>query len=291
MVDVPKKKYYGIGNLLPKVPSYLINKGSKEASPPNAAEPGGGVAAAVADEDPLTNEHRPPPADGGVRMTRGLSTDSIPGMAKASALSSLLYRKISFRGQPSSTTDNDNTSGGGGGSQRNSLTDSQLPSSPRVADTQYKVRRGACVATIYGTGTVLEIRDDDGCYIVQLVPKSIAYLRDDAIVREIKAVVGERVRSRWGLATVENYYLHEDMYSIALDWRWDDDHVWRMKATTKKFEKIHNRSYLPNLQNTKNYLYGGYSTFRESTSVGYANVVARMTKKYVYVFYCCAGFG
>ncbi|ETV96248.1 hypothetical protein, variant [Aphanomyces invadans] len=39
-----------------------------------------------------------------------------------------------------------------------------------------------------------------------------------------------------GMATVEHYYVDEDKYSIALDWRWDDDHVWRMKATTKMFD-------------------------------------------------------
>ncbi|ETV81870.1 hypothetical protein, variant [Aphanomyces astaci] len=39
-----------------------------------------------------------------------------------------------------------------------------------------------------------------------------------------------------GMATVEHYYVDDDKYSIALDWRWDDDHVWRMKATTKMFD-------------------------------------------------------
>jgi hypothetical protein len=137
-----------------------------------------------------------------------------------------------------------------------------------------KARRGACVATKFGTGVVVDIRLDDGFYIVQLVPKSVAYLREDMIIREIKSVVGERVKTRWGLATVEHYYVEDDMYSIALDWRWDDDHVWRMKATTKKFEKINVRGSI--MQNTKNMLFEGYSTIRGSTSTGYANVVARL---------------
>ncbi|KAF4031418.1 hypothetical protein GN244_ATG16726 [Phytophthora infestans] len=119
-----------------------------------------------------------------------------------------------------------------------------------------------CVATTFGTGAVLDVRNDDGFVVVQLVPKSIAYLREETIIREIKSVVGERVKTRWGMATVEQYYVEEDMYSIALDWRWDDEHVWRMKATTKKFEKIHPRGTL--IQNTKNRLFEGYSSLRES---------------------------
>ena len=74
--------------------------------------------------------------------------------------------------------------------------------------------------------------------------------------------MGERVKTRWGMATVEQYYVEEDMYSIALDWRWDDEHVWRMKATTKKFEKVNPRGTL--IQNTKNRLFEGYSSLRES---------------------------
>ncbi|CAI5723255.1 unnamed protein product [Peronospora effusa] len=130
------------------------------------------------------------------------------------------------------------------------------------SDPDCKYRRGMCVATTFGTGTVVDVRLDDNFYVVQLVPKSIAYLQEESIIREVKSIVGERVKTRWGMATVEQYYVEEDMYSIALDWRWDDEHVWRMKATTKKFEKVYSRGTL--IQNTKNRLFEGYSSLRES---------------------------
>lgn len=152
--------------------------------------------------------------------------------------------------------------------------DTSPRSSTADGNSGWKARRGACVATKFGTGTILDVRSVDGFYVVQLIPKSIAYLREDMVIREIKAVVGERVKTRWGLATVEQYYVDEDMYSIALDWRWDDDHVWRMKATTKKFEKISRSMIL--MQNTKNRLFEGYSAVRESASSGYANVAAKI---------------
>ncbi|CAH0522189.1 unnamed protein product [Peronospora belbahrii] len=121
------------------------------------------------------------------------------------------------------------------------------------------VRQNSALESMEGATNV---RIEDGFYVIQLVPKSIAYLLEDTIIREIKSIVGGRVKTRWGMATVEQYYIDDDMYSIALDWRWDDEHVWRMKATTKKFEKINSRGTL--IQNTKNRLFEGYSSLRES---------------------------
>ncbi|CAH0519269.1 unnamed protein product [Peronospora belbahrii] len=149
-----------------------------------------------------------------------------------------------------------------GATSKSSLTGSIISSPSFQFEPELKYRRGTCVATIFGTGIVLDVRIEDGFYVIQLVPKSIAYLLEDTIIREIKSIVGERVKTRWGMATVEQYYIDDDMYSIALDWRWDDEHVWRMKATTKKFEKINSRGTL--IQNTKNRLFEGYSSLRES---------------------------
>ncbi|CAK4644813.1 hypothetical protein LEN26_017746 [Aphanomyces euteiches] len=95
---------------------------------------------------------------------------------------------------------------------------------------------GTYVATKYGTAIVLQFRDEDDMYVVRMVYNAVAYFHADSIVREIKCMVGDRVKTKWGMATIEHYYVDEDKYSVALDWRWDDDHVWRMKASTKMFD-------------------------------------------------------
>lgn len=262
-----KKKFMGLGSYLPKVPSYLLQKNDKGhvEDPSDELKDLPEVPAdrhSHGAQPPSMAAAQPPPsaaaAAAAALRRRGLSIE---------ANVSTLYRRMTIRqsSMPADTSP----------SERSSLTGSTTSSahSPR-SDPALKARRGACVATVYGTGVVLDVRLDDGFYIVQLAPKSVAYLREDAIVREIKAVVGERVKTRWGLATVEQYYVDDDMYNIALDWRWDDEHVWRMKATTKKFDKIHPRGSL--MQNTRNLLFEGYSSIRDSTSTGYANVVARL---------------
>lgn len=278
-----KKKFLGLGSYLPKVPSYLLQKNGG----PNANATTTHTAEDPADELkelPDFPDRRSNDSDHSQQQQQ-----QQPQSAAAAAAAALrrrgmsieqnvstLYRKMTIRQSSSSTASTD-----GSPSSRGSLTgagsnfgngNTNVPS-PR-SDPNLKARRGACVATKFGTGVVVDIRLDDGFYIVQLVPKSVAYLREDMIIREIKSVVGERVKTRWGLATVEHYYVEDDMYSIALDWRWDDDHVWRMKATTKKFEKILVRGSI--MQNTKNMLFEGYSTIRGSTTTGYANVVARL---------------
>ncbi|CAH0473458.1 unnamed protein product [Peronospora belbahrii] len=130
-----------------------------------------------------------------------------------------LYRRISVR-QNSALESME------GATSKSSLTGSIISSPSFQFEPELKYRRGTCVATIFGTGIVLDVRIEDGFYVIQLVPKSIAYLLEDTIIREIKSIVGERVKTRWGMATVEQYYIDDDMYSIALDWRWDDEHVW-----------------------------------------------------------------
>lgn len=280
-----KKKFMGLGSYLPKVPTYLLQ-------PKNGATPataGGEDPADEVKDLPDFPDRRSNDSDAAPQQQQQQQQQQQSAAAAAAAALrrrgmsieqnvSTLYRKMTIRQSSSNVSDSSP-------SQRSSLTGSGAGSnvpSPR-SDPSLKARRGACVATKFGTGVVVDVRLDDGFYIVQLVPKSVAYLRDDAIIREIKAVVGERVKTRWGLATVEQYYVDDDMYSIALDWRWDDDHVWRMKATTKKFDKINARSSL--MQNTKNMLFEGYSTIRGSTTSGYATVVARLNtpapKRYV----------
>lgn len=257
--DAGKKRYYNLSNLIPKVPSYLMAKGTKQDAPvPAPASP------TESSQDELRSMPEFPPNGDG--MDDGMLDASVRerGMSTGSELTRKIYRKMGIR---QSSLERATPI------QRPSFSKTGGVPSPR-SDPSLKARRGSCVATRFGTGKVLDIRLDEGFYVVELVPNAIAILREDAIVREIKAIVGERVKTRWGLATVENYYVDEDMYSIALDWRWDDDHVWRMKATTKKFEKINVKSSL--MQNTKHYLYGGYSTLRDSTSSGYAQVVAKL---------------
>lgn len=278
-----KKKFLGIGSYLPKVPSYLLQK-----QPKDSASSGSSSSSSTTHVEDPADEMKDLPEfpdrrshDSDVSQHQQQQQPSQSAAAAAAAALrrrgmsieqnvSTLYRRMTIR-QSSTSSEN-----GSSPSNRGSLTGGSSASgsfSPR-SDPSLKARRGACVATKYGTGIVIDIRLDDGFYIVQLVPKSIAYLREDVIIREIKSVVGERVKTRWGLATVENYYVEDDMYSIALDWRWDDDHVWRMKATTKKFEKINVRGSI--MQNTRNMLFEGYSTIRGSTTTGYANVVARL---------------
>lgn len=273
-----KKKFMGFGSYLPKVPTYLLQ-------PKNGGGGGGGGPAETA-EDPADELKELPELadrrsnDADLRPQQQQQQQSAAAAAAAALRRrgmsieqnvSTLYRRMTIR-QSSSSTGSSTTDGSPSG-DRGSLTDPSVLS-PRADAANLKARRGACVATKFGTGVLLDVRQDDGFYIVQLVPKSVAYLREDMIIREIKSVVGERVKTRWGLATVEQYYVEDDMYSIALDWRWDDEHVWRMKATTKKFEKINPRGSI--MQNTKNMLFEGYSTIRGSTSTGYANVVARL---------------
>ncbi|KAF0719593.1 Aste57867_922 [Aphanomyces stellatus] len=112
--------------------------------------------------------------------------------------------------------------------------------SAAVATTNQKYQEGCYVATKYGTAIVLQFRDEDDMYVLRMVYNAVAYFHTDSVVREIKCMVGDRwlidVVVGVGMATVEHYYVDQDKYSIALDWRWDDDHVWRMKATTKMFD-------------------------------------------------------
>lgn len=266
----PKRTgFIALGGFLPKVPTYRKEKSAKEE--PSAS---GSVLEHEAEEEPVLDDNQDeerhdqpgelPDFPGERRSHDGVVPAPSAAAVAAAAIrrrgmsieqtATSLYRRMSVR-QNSAPEPADTT--------KTSLTGSTSSSSPSpLSEPEFKARRGMCVATTFGTGTVLDVRLDDGFYVVQLVPKSIAYLREDTIIREVKSVVGERVKTRWGMATVEQYYVEEDMYSIALDWRWDDEHVWRMKATTKKFEKIHPRGTL--IQNTKNRFFEGYSSLRES---------------------------
>eukprot|EP00644_Phytophthora_capsici_P015552 jgi/Phyca11/530583/estExt2_fgenesh1_pm.C_PHYCAscaffold_700023 len=252
----PKRAaFVSLGGFLPKVPSY--RKAKEQPIVENEAE----------EEPVLENQDDDQPGNLPERRSHDGVVPAPSAASQAAAAirrrgmsieqtATSLYRRMSVRQnsapEPVETT-------------KTSLTGSTGSSPSPQTDAVLIVKRGMCVATTFGTGNVLDVRNEDGFVVVQLAPKGIAYLREDTIIREIKSVVGERVKTRWGMATVEQYYVDEDMYSIALDWRWDDEHVWRMKATTKKFEKIYPRGTL--IQNTKNRLFEGYSSLRES--VGY----------------------
>ncbi|KAG2776757.1 hypothetical protein JG687_00005258 [Phytophthora cactorum] len=256
----PKRAGFALGGFLPKVPTYR-----KDKKDPNSA-----VLDQEAEEEPVLDDNQVddqpselPDFPGERRSHDGVVPAPSAASVAAAAIrrrgmsieqtATSLYRRMSVR---------QNSAPEPAETGKTSPTGSTESSPSPQLDSVFTVRRGMCVATTFGTGTVLDVRNDDGFVVVQLVPKSIAYLREETIIREIKSVVGERVKTRWGMATVEQYYVEEDMYSIALDWRWDDEHVWRMKATTKKFEKIYPRGTL--IQNTKNRLFEGYSSLRES---------------------------
>ncbi|ETN08934.1 hypothetical protein PPTG_11011 [Phytophthora nicotianae INRA-310] len=257
----PRRSSFVLGGFLPKVPTYRKEK----------KDPSGTILDQEADEEPVqddNNQVEDQPSELPDFPAERRSHDGVvpaPSAASVAAAAirrrgmsieqtaTSLYRRMSVR--QNSAPDPAET-------VKTSPTGSAESSPSPQSDAVFAVRRGMCVATTFGTGSVLDVRNEDGFVVVQLVPKSIAYLREETIIREIKSVVGERVKTRWGMATVEQYYVEEDMYSIALDWRWDDEHVWRMKATTKKFEKIHPRGTL--IQNTKNRLFEGYSSLRES---------------------------
>ncbi|KAG6604504.1 Myotubularin-related protein 2 [Phytophthora cinnamomi] len=257
----PKRAGFALGGFLPKVPTYRKDKGAKD-------EPAS-VLEQEAEEEPVLDDNQEdragelPDFPGERRSHDGVVPAPSAAAVAAAAIrrrgmsieqtATSLYRRMSVRQNSAPEPVETN---------KTSLTGSSGSSASPRSDPGFQARRGMCVATTFGTGTVLDVRHEDGFFVVQLVPKSVAYLREETIIREIKSVVGERVKTRWGMATVEQYYVDEDMYSIALDWRWDDEHVWRMKATTKKFEKVHPRGTL--IQNTKNRLFEGYSSLRES---------------------------
>ncbi|KAI9920642.1 hypothetical protein PsorP6_000982 [Peronosclerospora sorghi] len=256
----PKRgSFIALGGLLPKVPAYR-----KEKSATSESDLTQGTDEEPQDEHPRTDRGGDLPDFHNDRRSHN-SVVSAPSAALAAAAAirrrglsleqtaTSLYRRMSVRQNSAPEPAEGN---------KTSLTGSSGGSASPQSEPEFRARRGMCVATKFGTGTVVDVRPEDGFYVVQLVPISIAYLREETIIREIKSVVGERVKTRWGMATVEQYYVDEDMYSIALDWRWDDEHVWRMKATTKKFEKIYPRGTL--IQNTKNRFFEGYSSLCES---------------------------
>ncbi|OQR81738.1 hypothetical protein THRCLA_11454, partial [Thraustotheca clavata] len=168
------------------------------------------------------------------------------------------YKKLSFHVSPSRTATSDDEF---------------------EADMDGVYPNGTIVATKYGTAIVLEYRPDDKIYVCKTFWHATAYFNPETIVREVVCMIGDRVKTKWGMATVESYYLNDDMYGIALDWRWDDDHVWRMKATTKMFELIE-KNPKSRAQITKELMQKtasvGYSSLRSSTSNGYNTLVNKM---------------
>ncbi|KAI9918026.1 hypothetical protein PsorP6_013334 [Peronosclerospora sorghi] len=95
-----------------------------------------------------------------------------------------LYRRMSVRQNSAPEPSEGN---------KTSLTGSSGGYASPQSDPEFLARRGMRVATMFGTGTVVDVRSEDTFY-VQLVPISIAYLRDETIIREIKSVAGERVK-------------------------------------------------------------------------------------------------
>ncbi|OQR93992.1 hypothetical protein ACHHYP_01977 [Achlya hypogyna] len=196
-------------------------------------------------------------------------TKKTPMSLKAAfaSTSGYMYKKLSFRPTPDKAHEGD---------------EQDWESEP--ADSIFAP--GTVVATKYGTAVVLEYRPHDHFYVVKTFWHATAFFNAETVVREVVCMIGDRVKTRWGMATVENYYLDDDMYGIALDWRWDDDHVWRMKATTKMFTLVA-KNPKSRAQITKELMQKtaavGYSSLRtstsslrSSTSSSYSSLVTKM---------------
>ena len=132
---------------------------------------------------------------------------------------------------------------------------------------------GSYVSTLYGTGKLIEFRASDGMHLVRLAWDGHGYMCPSAIHHEIKAMVGDRVSTQWGHGTISAYLPQPDLYVIELDWRWDDDHVWKMKATVDKFERLKKDTPMSSVfGRTSAYLSSGYVQLMDST---YAHIKSK----------------
>lgn len=182
----PKRAGFALGGFLPKVPTYRKDKGAKDEL--------SSVLEQEAEEEPVLDDNQDdqagelPDFPGERRSHDGVvPAPSAAAVAAAAirrrgmsieATATSLYRRMSVRQNSAPEPVETN---------KTSLTGSTGSSPSPRSDSGFQARRGMCVATTFGTGTVLDVRHEDGFVVVQLVPKNLAYLREETIIRRLRA--------------------------------------------------------------------------------------------------------
>uniref|UniRef100_M4C4Y7 Phosphatidate phosphatase APP1 catalytic domain-containing protein n=1 Tax=Hyaloperonospora arabidopsidis (strain Emoy2) TaxID=559515 RepID=M4C4Y7_HYAAE len=82
---------------------------------------------------------------------------------------------------------------------------------------------GQPVDTIYGSGMLEQVREEDGVHVVALrlgltTSETRAYLHPSSVLRAIKASRGDMVMTPFGSGVVMQYRSHDRFYCVALDW-------------------------------------------------------------------------
>ncbi|KAL3669481.1 hypothetical protein V7S43_005873 [Phytophthora oleae] len=95
----------------------------------------------------------------------------------------------------------------------------------RVSSLERPVRGvvGQPVDTIYGSGMLEEVREEDGIHVVVLwlgltTAEARAYLHPASVLGAIKASRGDVVMTPFGSGVVMQYRSHDGYYRVALDW-------------------------------------------------------------------------
>ncbi|KAG6964481.1 hypothetical protein JG688_00007667 [Phytophthora aleatoria] len=95
----------------------------------------------------------------------------------------------------------------------------------RVSSLQRPVRGvvGQPVDTIFGSGVLEEVRDEDGVHVVVLrlglmSAQARAYLHPSSVIGAIKASRGDVVMTPFGSGVVMQHRPHDGYYRVALDW-------------------------------------------------------------------------
>ncbi|KAI9916684.1 hypothetical protein PsorP6_018248 [Peronosclerospora sorghi] len=82
---------------------------------------------------------------------------------------------------------------------------------------------GQPVDTIYGSGMLEHVRDEDGVHVVSLclgltTSRARAYLHPSSVLRAIKAARGDVVMTPFGSGVMLHYRSQDGCYRVALDW-------------------------------------------------------------------------
>ncbi|KAL4140055.1 hypothetical protein PRNP1_015287 [Phytophthora ramorum] len=95
----------------------------------------------------------------------------------------------------------------------------------RVSCLQCLVRGvvGQPVDTVYGSGMLEQVREEDGVHVVVLrlgltTSEARAYLHPSSVIGAIKASRGDVVMTPFGSGVVMQYRTHDGYYRVALDW-------------------------------------------------------------------------
>ncbi|RLN02943.1 hypothetical protein BBJ28_00000928 [Nothophytophthora sp. Chile5] len=82
---------------------------------------------------------------------------------------------------------------------------------------------GQPVDTLYGSGVLLQVREDDGVHVVALrlglsTAEVHAFLHPASVIKAIKAARGDVVMTPFGSGVVMQYRSHDGYYCVALEW-------------------------------------------------------------------------